>query len=100
MVPEADAEFSVRLAGGIATSRKLQVQLVADHAEQVRDANGVVVDARRLGLRLSSIEIVPIHAIIPMDAIEPMNANVAETEGSISRLRRTKEKLLNRFLGR
>ncbi|MBC8131298.1 MAG: hypothetical protein H7Y08_13365, partial [Rhizobiaceae bacterium] len=56
-VPGEPKAYRFRLPRGIAARRLLRVEIACDHAEQVFDPNGTLIDKRRLSLRLTRLSV-------------------------------------------
>ena len=62
--------ITVRLPVGLAKAEVLQVRIIADHAEPVRNAEGAIVDPRRLGILLTGVGIFR-SAKVPLPELAP-----------------------------
>ena len=67
-IPEADTLFEFRLPKGLLSRGTIHCQIVADHAEQVVDSTGHVIDGRRLGFRISRLGLMPIPIVLTPEA--------------------------------
>ncbi len=67
---ERPTSITVQLPLGLAAAEVLQVRIMADHAEPVRNAEGAITDPRRLGIVLTGLGIFR-SARVPLPELAP-----------------------------
>ena len=83
-IPEADTLLEFRLPKGLLSRGTIHCQIVADHAEQVVNNSGHVIDGRRLGFRISRLGLMPSPIVLTPEATTATHYKFGSDESGLA----------------